>query len=287
MNLQALEEEAKAVSKSLGDNAGKKVIVADDQLTIANKALDLIKSILPAALRKATFGGEETEEEEAEEQEEMMKKKLGKSGETRQPHGDQNHLNTGEMSSERKIPKKFNYDEKMDDTDVDYPENAKTPYYDEKRKVHKSFADIQNDPDLSDEDRVYVVNDWLEKGFAQTGELRQQVAHLQKAIDIMAYAQTAILKSIRAGLEHQANTGRGRASAISLVDKNLAQKSATTEQANGVGDLNRYEISQRLLKAQSAGKLNFNQVSEAEVYLNSGAPLPAPLVRVITEAGNL
>lgn len=287
MKISDLEKQAADMEKSLGgdDGSGKEAQPVT-QLSIVNKALDLLKSYMPA--RKAAFAGKETADEEEQEKEELEealaqggKGALGKSGETKQPHGRQNDLNSGEMSSSKKIPKKYNYDTNMEDTSLDLPDNTEVPYYEEKRNVRKSISDISNDPDLSDDEKVFVINEQLEKGFAEIHQSRIEQARLQKGIDTIAFAASVILSGMQKSITAQANTGRGRISMLSVVDKTAAAKSVNGEQQTGNSDISRLEFSQKLLKAQKSQRLSFNDVSMAETCMNEGLPIPQNILAAV------
>lgn len=261
VNIKDLEAQAMELEKSLNpqsENGDGEATTeqAPTELSLLNKTLNILERFIPPQLRK--------------------------SGETKQPHGDQNSLNSGEMSSSKKIPKKFNYDEKMEDKDIEYPDNSEVPYYDEKRNVRKSetpLTDIQNDPDLSDEDRVFVVNEYLEKGFARQERMEADQRDLRKAVDAVALGMHVLLGAYQKSLTMQANTGRGRISQLSIVDKPAAAKSVPNN-GNGV-QLSRMEISTRMLKAQKSGKLSYNDVALGEQFMNDGMEPPPQVMAAI------
>jgi len=294
MKISDLEAQAAEIQKSLDGKSPEATKEPVTQLGIVQKALDLLGSMISSPrLKKAMpmgpIGDPADGCDDDEEEDEVMDKKMfaKKSGETKQPYGDQNSLNTGDMDSPKKIKKKFNYDAKMEDDDVDVPSNAEVPYYDEKRNVRKSIDEISNDPDLSEDEKVFVINQQLDKGFNEIHEVRLAQAKLEKSVEVIAYGLSVMLNGMKKSLEGASNAGRGRISMLSAVDK----PAATNKSVNGAGANNdgggmtRLEFSERLLKAQKSQKISFQDVALAETCVNEGMAVPSNIMSAIRDVG--
>ncbi len=265
--IEELEQEADAVEKSLDDKnkkeekpeasgLAKAISLLSDSATALKSMVDEFRGKKPAK----TDNGEGDE------------KPVQKSGETRQPKGDQNELNNGEMVKRTRV-RVYNYDAKMQMGDVeDWPDTHVDDNQD-KRNIRKSV-------DEGDEDQVFEVTDFLHG-------LEASIKAVKKGIEILAKAQLATI-NVQKALMEQGNEGRGRMSALEVVDKSLLGSEGI---GNGKNDFNPQALMTKALRMQrediEAGRplrLDATSIASLEIALNEGQPIAKSVLNVINSA---
>lgn len=275
MDVTELDKATKDVEKSLSNEGDDK-----KEPNLIAKALDTMSDMSKALIKKIPGMHQEPDGDEHNHKAGDVCKACGfggdvkKSGETSQPHGDQNKFNVGEMSPKK--AKLFEYLNKLDETKIEEIANTIAEYPNGAAVKKSVETDAKADTNGAleaalESGDVMVINNELMKGFAQIDEMKEI---LSIGLPAISKALVAILKSYQANgkaIEDAGFQPRGRISQ-DHVDKSITDMK-----------LNPAQIMVKAQKLVKAGELDAVQVSLLETQMSDPQFYGVPDQRLIAK----